>query len=219
MRPGVHVSLSVPSAPGKPPASNLLLLFLDPQEGHIMLSGSDLRQLRLDDLRRHIALVAQDTYLFNDTLAANIRLVGREVPEADVRRAIDRATLGEFVDRLPEGLATRVGERGVQLSGGQRQRVSIARAFLKDAPILILDEATSHLDTINEQQIRAALDELMAERTSLIIAHRLSTIQTADLILVMAEGRIIEAGTHDELLAGRGAYTRLVAHQFRIAAE
>jgi ATP-binding cassette subfamily C protein CydCD len=219
MRPGSTVAVVGASGAGKSTVANLLLRFWDPQEGRIMLGGSDLRQLRLDDLRRHIALVAQDTYLFNDTLAANIRLAGREVSEADVRLAIGRAALGEFVDRLPEGLSTRVGERGVQLSGGQRQRVSIARAFLKDAPILILDEATSHLDTISEQQIRAALNELMAERTSLIIAHRLSTIQTADMILVMEAGQIVEAGTHDELLAGRGAYTRLVAQQSLIAAE
>jgi len=219
VQPGSTVALVGASGAGKSTVANLLLRFWDPQEGRIALGGTDLRQLRLDDLRGHIALVAQDTYLFNDTLAANIRLAGREVSEADVRQAIDRAALGDFVDRLPEGLATRVGERGVQLSGGQRQRVSIARAFLKDAPILILDEATSHLDTISEQQIRAALDELMVERTSLIIAHRLSTIQTADMILVMEAGRIVEAGSHDELLAGRGAYTRLVAHQFRIAAE
>ncbi len=167
----------------------------------------------LDELRRHIALVAQDTYLFNDTLEANIRLAGRAVTDADVQRAVDCAALGPFVAGLPDGLATRVGERGVQLSGGQRQRVAIARAFLKDAPILILDEATSHLDTISEQQIRTALDTLMADRTSIIIAHRLSTIQNADTILVMEAGRIVEAGSHADLLARRGAYARFVAHQ------
>ena len=218
VRPGSTVALVGASGAGKSTVANLLLRFWDPQQGAIKLGGTDLRQLRLDDLRSHIALVAQDTYLFNDTLEANIRLAGRDVSDEDVRRALDRAALSEFVDRLPEGLATRVGERGVQLSGGQRQRVAIARAFLKDAPILIMDEATSHLDTISEQQIRAALEELMAHRTSIIIAHRLSTIQNADTILVMDGGRVVEAGSHDELLAARGAYARLVAHQSGVVA-
>ena len=218
VRPGSTVALVGASGAGKSTVANLLLRFWDPQQGAIKLGGTDLRQLRLDDLRSHIALVAQDTYLFNDTLEANIRLAGRDVSDEDVRRALDRAALSEFVDRLPEGLATRVGERGVQLSGGQRQRVAIARAFLKDAPILIMDEATSHLDTISEQQIRAALEELMAHRTSIIIAHRLSTVQNADTILVMDGGRVVEAGSHDELLAARGAYARLVAHQSGVVA-
>ena len=169
--------------------------------------------MRLDDLRQHIALVAQDTYLFNDTLEANIRLAASDASDADVQRAIDHAALGDFVARLPDGLATRVGERGVQLSGGQRQRVAIARAFLKDAPVLILDEATSHLDTISEQQIRAALEDLMTQRTSIIIAHRLSTVRNADLILVMEHGSVIEAGRHADLMARQGAYARLVSHQ------
>lgn len=218
VRPGSTVALVGASGAGKSTLANLLLRFWDPQQGAIRLGGTDLRRLHLDDLRSHIALVAQDTYLFNDTLEANIRLAGRDVSDDDVRRALERAALSEFVDRLPDGLATRVGERGVQLSGGQRQRVAIARAFLKDAPILIMDEATSHLDTISEQQIRAALEELMAHRTSIIIAHRLSTIQNADTIVVMDGGRVAEAGSHDELLAAHGAYARLVAHQSRAVA-
>jgi ATP-binding cassette subfamily B protein len=218
VRPGSTVALVGASGAGKSTVANLLLRFWDPQQGAVTLGGIDLRRLRLADLRSHIALVAQDTYLFNDTLEANIRLAGRDVSDADVRRALDRAALSEFVDRLPDGLATRVGERGVQLSGGQRQRVAIARAFLKDSPILIMDEATSHLDTISEQQIRAALEELMAQRTSIIIAHRLSTIQNADTILVMDAGKVVEAGTHAELLVARGAYARLVAHQSGVLA-
>jgi ATP-binding cassette subfamily C protein CydCD len=213
VRPGSTVALVGASGAGKSTIANLLLRFWDPDSGTVSLGGVDLRRLRQDDLRRHIALVAQDTYLFNDTLEANIRLAGSAVTQADVQRAVELAALGPFVAGLPDGLATRVGERGVQLSGGQRQRVAIARAFLKDAPILILDEATSHLDTVSEQQIRTALNTLMADRTSIIIAHRLSTIQNADTILVMDAGRIVERGSHGELLAQGGTYARFVAHQ------
>ncbi|MGU7776085.1 ABC transporter ATP-binding protein/permease [Burkholderia sp. MR1-5-21] len=215
---GSTIALVGASGAGKSTVASLLLRFRDPQHGRITLGGVDLRNLRLDDLRQHIALVAQDTYLFNDTLEANIRLAAPDASEADVRRAIERAALAEFVARLPDGLATRVGERGVQLSGGQRQRIAIARAFLKNAPILILDEATSHLDTISEQQIRDALTDLMGRRTSIVIAHRLSTIRDADAILVFEHGKVIEAGPHAELLARQGAYARLVAHQSGVPA-
>jgi len=157
--------------------------------------------------------VAQDTYLFNDTLEANVRLARPDASPEAVALALRRAALAEFVSALPAGLQTRVGERGVQLSGGQRQRVAIARAFLKDAPILVLDEATSHLDTVSELQVRGALDALMKDRTTIVVAHRLSTIRAADLILVLRAGRLIEAGSHMALLARRGLYARLVEHQ------
>ena len=210
---GATVALVGPSGAGKTTIANLLLRFWDPAEGTIRLDGVDLRQLTLDGLRGRIALVAQDTYLFNDTLEANVRLARPDAPREAVQRALDQAALAEFVADLPEGLQTRVGERGVQLSGGQRQRVAIARAFLKDAPILVLDEATSHLDTISEQLVRGALDALMRDRTTIVVAHRLSTIRGADLILVLDAGRVIEGDTHAALLARRGAYARLVERQ------
>jgi ATP-binding cassette subfamily C protein CydCD len=210
---GRTVALVGPSGAGKSTVASLLLRIWDPQGGRILLDGVDLRALTLDGLRRHVALVAQDTYLFNDTLEANIRLARPDADAARLQQAIARAALGDFVAGLPDGLATRVGERGVQLSGGQRQRIAIARAFLKDAPVLVLDEATSHLDAISEAQVRAALDALMRDRTVLVIAHRLSTIREADLILVMQAGTLAEAGSHDALVARGGVYARLVAWQ------
>ncbi len=210
---GATVALVGPSGAGKTTVANLLLRFWDPQSGVIQLDGIDLRELTLDGLRGRIALVAQDTYLFNDTLEANVRLARPDASAEQVTMALDRAALGGFVAGLPDGLTTRVGERGVQLSGGQRQRIAIARAFLKDAPLLILDEATSHLDTISEQAVRGALDALMVNRTTIVIAHRLSTIRAADLILVLRDGRVVEAGRHDALLAQGGFYARLVDHQ------
>jgi len=210
---GRTVALVGPSGAGKSTVASLLLRFWDPEAGRVALDGVALGELTLDGLRRHVALVAQDTYLFNDTLEANIRLARPEASAADLALALDRAALSGFVASLPEGLATRVGERGVQLSGGQRQRIAIARAFLKDAPVLVLDEATSHLDAISEAQVRAALDALMRDRTVLVIAHRLSTIRHADAIVVMQAGRVVETGSHAELVARGGAYARLVQWQ------
>src|SRR5688572_2966475 len=210
---GTTVALVGPSGAGKTTIANLLLRFWDPDEGSVRLGGAELSALTLDGLRQRIALVAQDTYLFNDTLEANVRLAQPGASRAAIERALEQAALSEFVAGLPEGLQTRVGERGVQLSGGQRQRIAIARAFLKDAPILILDEATSHLDTLSEMHVRAALQALMADRTTIVIAHRLSTIRAANLILVLDSGRVIESGTHAQLLARRGSYARLVERQ------
>ena len=210
---GATVALVGPSGAGKTTIANLLLRFWDPDTGAIRLDGADLRDLTLDGLRARIALVSQDTYLFNDTLEANVRLARPDATPTDIDLALSRAALAEFVRGLPEGLSTRVGERGVQLSGGQRQRIAIARAFLKDAPLLVLDEATSHLDTISEAAVRSALDALMVDRTTIVVAHRLSTIRSADLILVLRAGRLIEAGTHTDLIARRGVYARLVERQ------
>jgi ATP-binding cassette subfamily C protein CydCD len=210
---GSTVALVGASGAGKSTVANLLLRFWDPARGAVRLDGVDLRQLTLDTLRQRIALVAQDTYLFNDTLEANIRLARPDASRHSIQRALEQAALADFVAALPEGMQTRVGERGVQLSGGQRQRVAIARAFLKDAPILVLDEATSHLDTVSEEQVRAALGALMVDRTTIVIAHRLSTIRAADAILVLDAGQLLESGTHDELLARRGFYARLVERQ------
>jgi ATP-binding cassette subfamily C protein CydCD len=215
---GATVALVGPSGAGKTTVANLLLRFWDPQAGVVRLLGHDLRDYTLDDLRRRIALVAQDTYLFNDTLRANIMLARPGASDVALADALERAALTETVAALPDGLDTVVGERGARLSGGQRQRVAIARAFLKNAPVLVLDEATSHLDAVSELAVREALDRLARDRTTLVIAHRLSTVRDADAILVFDEGRVIETGRHAELLARGGLYAHLVARQLAAGA-
>src|SRR6516162_3698218 len=198
---GTTMALVGPSGAGKTTIANLLLRFWDPNAGRIRIDGVDLHDFQLDHLRARMSLVSQDTYLFNDTLRANVLLARPEADEAAIHRALEQAALADFVASLPEGLDTIVGERGVQLSGGQRQRVAIARAFLKNAPTLILDEATSHLDAVSEAQVRGALDALMRDRTTIVIAHRLSTVRNADRLAVLDRGRLVETGTHGELLA------------------
>ena len=216
---GHTVALVGTSGAGKTTAAHLLMRFWDPQSGRVLLNGIDLREYALEDVRSRVALVAQDTYLFNDTLRRNIMIAHPEASEAELQRAVQYASLDDVVSILPAGLESRVGERGMSLSGGQRQRVAIARAFLKDAPVLILDEATSHLDAINERAVRNALDRLKADRTTIVIAHRLSTIRDADLIIVLDAGRVAETGTHEELLAADGLYAQLVQHQLSATHE
>ncbi|HKF63811.1 MAG TPA: ABC transporter ATP-binding protein [Dongiaceae bacterium] len=214
---GKTLALVGTSGAGKTTTAQLLMRFWDPERGSITLNGADLREYRLDELRRQIALVAQDTYLFNDTLRRNILIARPEASEAELDAAIGHASLAELVESLPDGLESEVGERGTSLSGGQRQRVAIARAFLKDAPVLILDEATSHLDAVNEQAVRRALDLLQADRSTIVIAHRLSTIRDADVIVVLQEGRVMEVGDHASLLARGGLYAQLVSRQLAAA--
>ena len=220
IEPGEKLALVGRSGSGKTTIASLLPRFYDPTAGEIRLDGIPIRDLRLTDLRAQIALVSQDVVLFNDSIADNIAYGRAERPsQAELERVAEAAHALEFIQALPQGFDTQIGDRGVLLSGGQRQRLAIARAMLKDAPILILDEATSALDTESERHIQAALQELMARRTTLVIAHRLSTIENADRILVLLDGRIVEQGRHAELLALGGYYARLHRLQFHDGPE
>ena len=214
-RPGQTVAFVGPSGAGKTTAVRLAMRLLDPQEGAVTLDGVDLRQVRQTELRRAVALVPQDVALFNDTLHANIGFARPDATAAEVQVAAAAAELGPFIDSLPNGMATKVGERGLKLSGGERQRVGIARALLANPRLLILDEATSALDGPTEAAIQETLRKVKAGRTTLVIAHRLSTIVDADQILVLRRGRIVERGTHAELLAKTGEYAALWRRQTR----
>jgi subfamily B ATP-binding cassette protein MsbA len=219
VQPGQTVALVGMSGGGKSTFVNLVARFYEPQSGRILLDGVPYQDITLPSLRAQLALVGQNVVLFDDTLKANIAYGVEEVDVVRLAAAIKAAHLDEVVARLPEGVETMIGENGMRLSGGQRQRVAIARAIYKDAPILILDEATSALDNESERAVQAALDTLMAGRTTFVVAHRLSTIERANLIVVMEQGRIVEQGTHEELLAAGGAYANLYRLQFASATE
>ena len=214
VKPGQSVALVGASGSGKSTLLNLVLRFFDVSQGQIEIDGQDIREVTLDSLRRATALVTQDPFLFDDTIANNIAYGSPSADEAAIEQAAKQAAAHEFITELPQGYDTRVGESGLRLSGGQKQRIAIARAMLKNAPILLLDEATSALDTASEQKVQSALNELMKGRTSLVIAHRLSTVMHADCIHVMREGQVVESGTHSELLAQKGVYADLYQKQF-----
>jgi ATP-binding cassette subfamily B protein len=214
VRAGECVALVGPSGAGKTTVFQLLLRFYDPQAGTIRIDGVDLRAADPQDVRRRLALVPQDPVIFAASVLDNVRYGRPEAGEDEVRAACAAAYAAEFVERLPDGYRSDLGERGVRLSGGQRQRLAIARAILADRPILLLDEATSALDAESERMVQLALERLMAGRTVLIIAHRLATVRHADRIAVLDAGRLVAVGTHDELVRGNALYARLAALQF-----
>ena len=213
VRRGETIALVGPSGGGKTTLLNLIPRFYDATAGRVLIDGHDVRDVTLTSLRDQIGLVTQEPFLFDDTIRANIAYARPDATDAQIREAAHAAAAHEFIDALPDGYDTQVGEAGARLSGGQRQRVAIARAFLKDAPILLLDEATSALDTESEAQVQAALKRLMAGRTTILIAHRLSTVRGADRIYVIDKGRIVESGDHASLTRKRGLYARLARSQ------
>jgi ATP-binding cassette subfamily B protein len=213
--PGEKVAIVGPSGAGKSTIFHLILRFYDPLSGHISFDGLPLRKLDPLALRREIALVPQEAVVFAASARENIRFGRSDASDAEVERAADLALSREFIDRLPRGFDTPMGERGVTISGGQRQRLAIARAILRNAPLLLLDEATSSLDAESEMLVKAALEHLMQHRTTLVIAHRLATVLSCDRILVMEAGRIVEEGSHEQLVARSGLYARLAKLQFQ----
>ena len=198
-----------PSGAGKTSLLNLLPRFYDLSKGSLTIDGQDVRTVTLKSLRQNIALVSQDVAIFDDTIAANLTYGTPRVSEKKMHAAAKAAAAHEFIMALPDGYETVLGENGLKLSGGQKQRLAIARALIKDAPILLLDEATASLDTRSERQVQAALDELMQGRTTLVVAHRLSTIVKSNLIVVLEDGKVVETGTHAQLLKKNGLYARL----------
>jgi ATP-binding cassette subfamily B protein/subfamily B ATP-binding cassette protein MsbA len=210
---GSVVALVGRSGAGKTTVTDLVARFHDPTKGRILLDGVDIRQMKLQSYRGLLAIVQQDVFLFDGSVRDNIAYGRHDVTDAEVEDAARRANAHEFIVRLPDGYQTDIGERGVKLSGGQQQRLAIARAILAAPQILILDEATSNLDTESEQLIQASMADLLAGRTTFVIAHRLSTVRLADLILLMDDGRIVERGTHAELMAARGLYYEMVVRQ------
>jgi subfamily B ATP-binding cassette protein MsbA len=218
-RKGEVIALVGASGAGKSTLIDLLPRFLEPTSGRITLDGIDLRHITLESLRALTGIVSQDTVLFNDTVRANVAFGRTQVTPAQLEAAARAANAMSFIEELPEGWDTNLGERGSRLSGGQRQRLAIARALLSDPPILILDEATSALDVESERLVQEAIDRLLAGRTVFVIAHRLATIQHADRILVLERGQLVEQGTHADLLARNGAYARLHTLQFSRGSE
>ncbi|MEZ5175941.1 MAG: ABC transporter ATP-binding protein [Acidimicrobiia bacterium] len=217
-KPGEMIALVGPSGAGKTTLTYLVPRLYDASQGEVRIDGVDVRNLSFETIAKAVGVVTQETYLFHDTVEANLRYARPDATMQELRDAAAAANILEFIDSLEDGMQTRVGERGYRLSGGEKQRVAIARVILKNPAILILDEATSHLDARSEALVQEALEGIMAHRTSLVIAHRLSTVVSADRIFVIDGGRIVESGPHDELLAGGGLYTRLFRTQFREAA-
>ena len=215
IEPGQLVALVGPSGAGKTTLTYLIPRLYDPSEGRILLDGHDLRDVTLNSLTETVGMVTQETYLFHDTILTNLVYARMDATQAQVEAACKAANIHDFISELPDGYNTIVGERGYRLSGGEKQRLAIARVILKDPRVLVLDEATSHLDSQSEALIQDALEKIMTNRTSIVIAHRLSTILAADQILVMDRGRIVEHGTHEDLLAQGGLYAQLYETQFR----
>jgi len=215
VKKGQMVAFVGESGSGKSTIANLLARVYEPQSGEILIGGKNTKNMKLHDLRKNIGLVSQDVFLFSDSIENNIIADSEGRPADEVQKAAKAAHAHDFIMRLPGQYQANVGERGNLLSGGEKQRVGIARAFYKDAPILILDEATSALDSVSEEQVQKGLESLMKGRTTFVIAHRLSTIQYADLILVLSKGRIVEQGTHQELLQRKGEYSRLFEVQMQ----